>query len=264
MVYHRVADGFDWSITRQGTSQFERGIRFLHERGYRSARADELINPAEDRDPKRLVITFDDGYEDVYCNAIPILSKFGFTACVFVITGYVGRQVDWDYHVGGEKKRHLSWEQIAEMAQAGFEFGSHTVNHPDLTRIAKRFVRYELRDSKDALEQKLGRKVNLLSYPFGRYNRHVQGEAEEAGYLAAYTICPKPGGKPGRFSRPRKGVYLLDSPLSMRIKLHPGPLTWAEEMKGMIINRFANWTVAVKGSPDYSDMEDISCGVGAD
>jgi hypothetical protein len=255
LVYHRVADGFDWNITRQGIRQFERGIRFLQQQGYTSAGPNEQIDPAKDGDPKRLVIAFDDGYRDVYDNAFPILSKFGFTACVFVITGYVGREDDWDYHVGGRKKRHLSWEQIAEMARAGFEFGSHTVNHPDLTRIPKKFVRYELRRSKETLEQELGRKVNFLSYPFGRYNRYVEEEAQKAGYLAAYAICPKPGGKPGGFSRPRKGVYLIDSPLSMRIKLHPGPLIWAEEMKGRIINGFANWTVAVKGSPDYGRIK---------
>jgi peptidoglycan/xylan/chitin deacetylase (PgdA/CDA1 family) len=256
LVYHRVADGFDWSITRQSISQFERGIRFLHDRGYRSVGPDEPIDPAEGHDAKRLVITFDDGYEDVYSHAFPILGKFGFNACVFLVTGYVGREDDWDYHVGGKRKKHLSWEQIAEMAQAGFEFGSHTVNHPDLTRISKRFVRYELRRSKETLEQELGQRVNLLSYPFGRYNQDVEEEAQKAGYLKAYTICSRPDGKSGEFSKPRKGVYLLDSPLSMRIKLQPGPLAWVEETKGRIINRFAGWTVSVKGSPDYSELKD--------
>jgi peptidoglycan/xylan/chitin deacetylase (PgdA/CDA1 family) len=256
LVYHRVANGFDWGITRQTKSQFERGIRFLRDQGYRSASPDELIDPGRDDDPKRLLITFDDGYEDIYSHAFPILSKFGFSACVFVVTGYVGRLDDWDYHVGRQKKRHLSWKQIVEMAKAGFEFGSHTVNHPDLTRIERKFLRYELRRSKESLEQRLGRKVNFLSYPFGRYNQEVEEEVQEAGYLAAYAICRWPGARTSQFSRPRKGVYLLDSPLSMRIKLGRGAFAWTEEMKGLIINRFANWTVTLKGSPDYSQLDD--------
>lgn len=254
LVYHRVADEFDWSITRQGIAQFERGIHFLDHWGYGSASPVETMSPSGDQNRKKVFITFDDGYEDVYFNALPILRKFGFTACVFVVTGYVGKHGDWDYGWGRHKRRHLSWQQIDEMIRAGFTFGSHTVNHPDLTRIPKQFVRYELSKSKDTLEQRLGQKVDLVSYPFGRYNRYVEEEARQAGYLSAFTICRNPGMRWSGFSQPRRGVYLIDSPLTLRIKLQPGKLGWTEEMRGRIINRFPEWTVALKGSPNYDHL----------
>jgi peptidoglycan/xylan/chitin deacetylase (PgdA/CDA1 family) len=262
LVYHRIADEFDWSITRQKIGQFERGIQFLHDRGYQSA--DLVGNNSTGETQKKVFITFDDGYQNVYFNALPILRKFGFTACIFVVTGYVGRKGDWDYAWGRHKKMHLSWQQMEEMVRAGFSFGSHTVNHPDLTKIPRQFVRYELRKSKDTLEQKLGQKVNFVSYPFGRYDRHVEEEAQQAGYLSAYSICSNPDLQPSGFSQPRRGVYLLDSPLTLGIKLKPGPLAWIEEMKGRIINRFPDWTVVLKGSPNYDHLSDSSCSVPID
>ncbi len=109
---------------------------------------EEILNPDESLDKKKVAFTFDDAYQDVYLNAFPLLQKFGFTACIFVITGYVGKYNEWDYNWGRNRKKHLSWEQIKEMADAGFEFGSHTVNHPDLTKIPDKFVEYELKRSK--------------------------------------------------------------------------------------------------------------------
>jgi peptidoglycan/xylan/chitin deacetylase (PgdA/CDA1 family) len=256
LAYHQVGDRFDWSITRQKTSQFERGVRFLLERGYRSIRLEELLGRKEDADEKRIAITFDDAYEDVYRNAFPVLQQAGFTACIFVVAGYVGKQSEWDYTLGRDRRKHLSWDQMREMAQAGFEFGSHTVNHPDLTRIPVRFVRYELEKSKRVLEERLGQRIDFLSYPFGRYNPYVQEEAQRAGYRAAFTMC-SPWREKGRhhFSLSRSGVYLLDSPLSLGIKLNRGRLFWIEDIKGRIINRFPDWTVALKGSPRYEKVD---------
>jgi len=154
----------------------------------------------------------------------------------------------------------ITEEQIREMADAGFEIGSHTVNHPDLTRIPKKFVEYELRISKEMLEDKLGRRVDFLSYPFGRFNRYVQQEAERLGYDQAYTLrSHSRRHETNPFCQTRWGVYLLDSPLSLRIKIDRGRLLWMEDMKGKIINAFAGWTIMLKGQPDYASDVDKSC-----
>ena len=256
LAYHQVSDRFDLSITRQKVSQFERGIRYLYEQGYKAVSLEEMFCPDECYDKKKVAITLDDAYQDVYLNAFPLLQKFGFTACIFVITGYVGKYNEWDYNWGKNRKRHLSWEQIKEMADAGFGFGSHTVNHPDLTKIPQQFVEYELRRSKEVLEDKLGQRIDFLSYPFGRYNRYVQKEAERLGYKRAYTLCSKSKDNNFHpFSQKRWGVYLLDSPLTLKIKLNQGTLFWIEDMKARIINRFPSWTIILKGSPNYNKME---------
>jgi peptidoglycan/xylan/chitin deacetylase (PgdA/CDA1 family) len=265
LTYHRVSDDFDWGITRQKVSQFERGIKFLYDRGYKSAALEEVLSPTAvcleksgQGCDQKVIITFDDGYEDVYLNAFPILQKYGFTAFVFIITGFLGKYSSWDFNLGRKKKRHLSWKQVKELSKYRFGFGSHTVNHPDLTRIdpACGGVEYELKKSKEVLEDNLGKEVSFLSYPFGRYNRFVQEEAERLGYKRAYTLCSK---IKEDFFQPfaveRVGIYLFDSPLTLRIKLNRNSFFWIEDVKGRIINRFASGTAILKGSPDYSILE---------
>ena len=262
LTYHKLNDDFNWGITRQKVSQFKRGMKFLHDLGYKSVPLEEAFRSQEIFD-RKVAITFDDGYEDVYLNAFPILQKYDFTAFIFLITGFVGKYDSWDYNLGKRRKRHLSWKQIKEMSECGFGFGSHTVNHPDLTKIepACGGVEYELKKSKEVLEDKLGKEVSFLSYPFGRYNRFVQEEAQRLGYKRAYTLCSKIKedgfqSRHGRdfqpFAQTRWGIYLFDSPLTLKIKLNHNRLFWIEDLKGRVINRFASGTAILKGSPDYS------------
>lgn len=81
----------------------------------------------------------------------------------------------------------LTWEQVCEMDSSGIEIGSHTVTHPILTRTSAEKLRYELRESRDRLESKLGHKVELLGYPNGNYDAAVQEQAARAGYKCAVT-----------------------------------------------------------------------------
>lgn len=256
LTYHKINDDFDWGITRQKISQFERGIKFLHDLGYKMVPLEEVFKLPKILD-RKVVISFDDGYEDIYSNAFPILQKYGFSAFIFVITGFVGKYNSWDYNVG-RRRKHLSWKQIKEMSKCGFGFGSHTVNHPDLTKIepACGGVEYELEKSKEVLEDKLGKETSFLSYPFGRYNRFVQEEAQRLGYKRAYTLCSKNKENEFQpFAVNRWGMYLFDSPLTLEIKLNHNRFFWIEDLKGRIINRFASGTSILKGSPDYSMLE---------
>ena len=253
MAYHKVDDSFEWGITRQTAGQFENQIKYLFQNGYKSLSLEDAFLlethfleckasalPLE----KRVVITFDDGYESVYKFAFPILQKYGFVASVFIITGYVGKFNDWDV-TWGKRFRHLSWEQIEELAKHGFSFGSHTVSHPDLTKLDKKSLQFELSYSKKTLEDKIGKRVDFLSYPFGRYDFSVQRIAQETGYQRAFSIHTYPS-ELNPFSLERIGMYLLDSPWTLHIKLNHGKLFWIEDMKGRIINKFATGTVLAK------------------
>jgi len=254
LVYHKIGNRFEWGITRQRIEQFERQMEFLKQQGYRSIRMEEAFREKSSKGSKEVLITFDDGYESVYNSVFPILQRHGFTACVFLITGYVGKYNEWDVN-WGRKFKHLSWDQIKEMKEYGFSFGSHTVNHPDLTKLEKRFVEYELKRSKQMLEDRLSQEVDFLSFPFGKYNQEVEGLARDIGYRKAFTICPKPqSSSSGSLVDGRLGMYLFDSPLTLKIKLERGKLFWVEDLKGRIINAFASGTALVK-KPDYSRIE---------
>ncbi len=254
LVYHKIGDRFEWGITRQRVRQFEQQMRYLKEQGYQSISIDQALDPENFQDRKRVVITFDDSYESAYSHVFPILQDHGFTASIFVITGYVGKYNEWDVN-WGRKFKHLSWDQIKEMKEYGFSFGSHTVNHPDLTKLEKRFIEYELKRSKQMLEDRLSQEVDCLSFPFGKYNQEVEELARDIGYCKAFTICSKPqNSNSGSLVHGRLGMYLFDSPLTLKIKLERGKLFWVEDLKGRIINSFASGTTLVK-KPDYSRIE---------
>jgi len=257
LVYHKIGNRFEWGITRQKIRQFEQQIRYLKQQGYRSIKMDESFDQKGPEDSKRILITFDDGYESVYSFAFPLLKRYGFCACIFLITGYVGRYNKWDVN-WGKKFRHIGWAQIREMMEYGFTFGSHTVNHPDLTRLEKRYLEYELKSSKEELEDKLGREIRFLSFPFGKYNQMVERVSQEVGYQKAFTVCSSSKERNSHpFVKGRVGMHLFDSPLTLRIKLDRGRLFWIEDLKGRIINTFARGTTLVK-KPDYKGIESRS------
>jgi peptidoglycan/xylan/chitin deacetylase (PgdA/CDA1 family) len=97
----------------------------------------------------------------------------------FVPTNYVD--------AGGEQL--LDWTRVLEMDRAGMEFGAHTMNHADLTKVNLVEVRRQLVEGKQKLEAKLGHPVLALSYPFGAYNPKVIAETAAAGYRAAVILC---------------------------------------------------------------------------
>lgn len=123
-----------------------------------------------------IILTFDDGYEDFYTAAFPIISEFGFKATSFVITGKVG----WS--------GYLTWDQMRSIQASGLvQFESQTVNHLALSALGKFRLLGELADSKAAIEIELGRPVRYIAYPSGRYNWATLVLAREVGYLAGVT-----------------------------------------------------------------------------
>jgi peptidoglycan/xylan/chitin deacetylase (PgdA/CDA1 family) len=99
------------------------------------------------RSDRYVVLTFDDGYEDFYSKAFPLLKKHGFIATVFLPTSFIGQKSP-----GLRGKKHLTWDQVQELDDAGIAFGSHTVNHPQLRVLGWKEVDFELRASKETIE----------------------------------------------------------------------------------------------------------------
>lgn len=160
--------------------QFEVQIRYLSEYGYHVISLDQLYqfyytNGTLPDNP--VVITFDDGYEDNYTNAYPILKKYGYTATVFAVTSYIS------------SKGYMSWDQLQELEDNGWQIEGHTINHPYLVKdkLSTASLKRELREAKDILEKRFGRSVRFFAYPYGDYNANVVREVKEAGYLMAFT-----------------------------------------------------------------------------
>jgi len=195
-----------------------------------------------DRVTKRTaVITFDDGYQDNY----PLLARLcsqHITPIVFMPTAYVGRQNAWEYSSRVFPARHLSADEMKRLVDLGVIIGSHGVSHMSLDGMTGVRLRRELHDSKAELEQIIGRTVDLISYPFGRFTPAVNEAAQSCGYRHALALDPeecRAGG--GGFVLPRIPIYAADGYFSLKAKLtHPGRI---ERLKGRIIGRLAGGSI---------------------
>jgi peptidoglycan/xylan/chitin deacetylase (PgdA/CDA1 family) len=124
---------------------------------------------------KPIMLTFDDGYDDVFANAIPLLQKYSMKGSFSIITGLTG------------KPGYLNWEQIKQMKNLGEEITSHTVTQPSLAAVSDSDLKKELFDSKSTLDKQLNQFTQVLIYPSGRYDQKIMDEAKLAGYVMART-----------------------------------------------------------------------------
>ena len=159
---------------------FETQIKALANAGYYFLTPEEAYKAfTENALPAKKVVwlTFDDGNEDFYTIAYPILKKYKAKATNNVITGFVKKG----------NAGNLTVKQMKEMMAHGMSFQSHTVNHPDLSATDKATQKVELTDSIDFLENNLKTKVNTIAYPSGRYNQTTLDLAKKTYKLGLTT-----------------------------------------------------------------------------
>jgi peptidoglycan/xylan/chitin deacetylase (PgdA/CDA1 family) len=163
-------------------------MRYLKNNGYRVITMRELLGFMQYRHaiPKKsIIITIDDGYRSAYDIAYPVLNKYGFTATLFVYTDYVG-----------VSKSSITWDQLRKMKIDGFEIGSHTISHCDLTKKMTgeaypdyiERIKREIFDSKQIIDKELKQDTFCFAYPYSRYNASVLNLCEQAGYKIGVTV----------------------------------------------------------------------------
>jgi peptidoglycan/xylan/chitin deacetylase (PgdA/CDA1 family) len=187
LSYHHFAEDCNSPLcTRAGG--FDRQMEYLKKNGYRVISMRELLgflNYSRPLPRNSVVISIDDGYRSVYDIAFPILEKYGFTATLFIYTDFVGAS-----------RNALSWDQLREMKAAGFEVGSHSLSHADLTlkldgeedaTYISRIER-ELLLSKEIIDKKLQQNTIILAFPFGRYDSRTLAICERLGYKIGTSV----------------------------------------------------------------------------
>lgn len=196
LLYHHVNNNHIHMPTLTvSVREFDRQMGALEAAGFHTISLDSLIaymkGEQVDLPDKPIIITFDDGYEDNYSTAFPILKKHGFKAAVFV----VGLNFD--------KRGHMSSQQAQEMIAAGFTIGAHSMTHQNLTIFSGDQLTYEVAGSKHKAEQATHTKVKYFAYPGGFYDLSTLNAVRDAGYAAAFTVLP------GLNSPGLDNVYLL-------------------------------------------------------
>ena len=152
---------------------FARQMKYLFKHGYQTVSVKDLINYAEQQIPakdKKICITFDDGYESFYIYGFPILRKYNFTAIVFLVANCINKTCLND----SDSEPMLKTEQIKEMAEAGIDFGSHSLSHRSLVGLSAEELEKEIKESKAVLEELLGKQIESFSYPYGAFNETVK------------------------------------------------------------------------------------------
>ena len=170
---------------------------------------------------RAFVITFDDGYRSVFDEAYPRLRDHGFSATLFLTVG--------ENPAGDARQRLPSlcgremvhWDEVTELAKAGWDIGAHTLTHPDLSRIPIAQAVREISESKRQIEQRVGHKVAAFAYPYGRRNPVVQDCVAGEFLCACGVSLGLASGGSDPFALPRLDMYYLRSRHLMPLFLSP-------------------------------------------
>lgn len=189
LYYHRVEEDIP---PGQGVSPFvfKSQIGYLRKKNYHSIGFEGLTDHFRTGRPlpaKPIIITFDDGYLDTFSQAYPILKTAGFTATIFMVSGFIGGWTDWE---GGQTHRAplMTREQMLTLSDQGFDFGGHTRNHKKLVSIGLQEAEKEIRMGKRDLETLLQKPVHSFAYPYGDFNEQIVELVKICGFQAARTV----------------------------------------------------------------------------
>ncbi|MBR8461686.1 polysaccharide deacetylase family protein [Campylobacter sp. faydin G-105] len=187
LMYHSISEhmGEKFDKWRVKPKDFESQMRYLSKNGFKSYFISELV-ALKNLPPKAVCITFDDGYADNYTNAFEILRRFNLKATIYLVPNK--EQNHWEKGL----KHHLQMldnKQIIALQNSGLvEFGAHTLNHVNLTKINPNDAQIELKNSKEQVEKLTGKSCVSLAYPYGKFDENIVRIAKEVGYTNAVIV----------------------------------------------------------------------------
>lgn len=157
---------------------FEKQTKTLKDRGYETIFVRDIprLLSASSLPSPRIALTFDDGYEDFFTDAFPLLKKYDMKATLYVVPDFIGRP------------GYLSATELTDIIASGrVEIGAHTVHHKNLTALSLAAAQEEIEGSKHILEQDYGITVETFAYPYGKHTPKVEALVAQAGFSAAVT-----------------------------------------------------------------------------
>ncbi|HEY6634600.1 MAG TPA: polysaccharide deacetylase family protein [Acidimicrobiia bacterium] len=226
LAYHRVnrevRDGLSVS-----PSTLDDQLRHLVDAGWRNVVLDEHVDDLGPlRDSRSFAVTFDDGYQDNYIHAAPILEELGVRATVYLVSSYIdsGTPFPWvrphtsSGHYDAEDL-HLRSDQLEDaMSRGVFTYGSHTMTHPRLSALGADRATEEIAGSKEALQSRIGGEIKTFCYPAGDFNDETREIVASAGYRAA-VVTPNRAIPETDLTLHRVGIYSHITPNLFRVKI---------------------------------------------
>lgn len=198
LYYHRVnpyAFKNLGPVSREITitpAAFEAQLRWLRKHDYRSVHPrqfEQMLAGDQAADPKTVLITFDDGFEDNFLWAHPLLLKYGFQGVYFITTQFIGADQGPEWTVGDMPGcgRFMRWQQILQMHADGALIASHTCSHPMLPQTDDMQLAQELVASHEQLSARIDDLVRWIAYPAGHHDVRVCDATSAAGYKVGFT-----------------------------------------------------------------------------
>lgn len=225
LCYHAISSRWpaDLAITE---AQLSEQLDWLVAHDYRGVTFSDAV--LGQRPGRTVAITFDDAYRSVLEHAAPIMASLGLPGTVFVVTALADQNspLAWpgiDHWTGGEHDAELvamSWAQLRELEQEGWEIGSHTLTHPRLTRLDDAQLAREVSESRAACATALGHPVAAIAYPYGDVDARVVRAAAAAGYTTGASLPPQLGLR-AALDWPRIGIYRPDAEWRFKVKVSP-------------------------------------------
>ncbi len=196
LMYHMISshkDGAKFNKLRVTPENFEEQIKYLSEQGWHSFTVTELIEQGDNLPKKSIAITLDDGYEDNFTTALPILKKYNFKATLYLVVDRFNN--DWSIHrkrsnLTGELKREvkISNRQVKEMLQSKLiEIGAHSMTHKNFHKLTLDKTKEEIEKSKIEIEKKFDTECKSFAYPFGFYKDNDWKLVQKLGFSSAVT-----------------------------------------------------------------------------
>ncbi len=196
LAYHAIRDLKDAPVIGPYAvpiDSFRRHLDLLRKAGFRFISPDEFLRflTVGGGLPRRpVLLTFDDGYEELMTDVMPLLEERRIPAVTFAVSQRVGGTNDWDERIGAPRLRLLDVASLRTLAQSGMEVGAHSRTHRALNRLSDQSLLEETAGSVDDLESAGLERPRLFAYPEGEYDERVARAVEAAGLHAAFTVIP--------------------------------------------------------------------------
>ena len=219
LTYHSIDDSR--SVISVGPAAFRAHMQVLRDGGFTGIPLGRLLDAWDGRaalPPKPVVLTFDDAFRNFAESARPVLASHSFGATVFAVAARCGGTNDWAGQLASVPRLPLlSAAELRELATAGFEIGSHGLTHAALDGLSPAEAEREVVGSKRALEDAVGRAVDVLAYPYGRAGASVRAVAAAHYRAACGVVLARARAADDRHALPRIDAYYLRRPRVFRM-----------------------------------------------